>query len=115
MKDKKGYEIQVEISVIFNRPSSDGKLTQKVLGDVIDIINNKQIIVQDEESDTYTVKADDVEVVIDRECQDCGEEFNSMDTDTCMEEATGKTLIEVPCCPHCRSTEIINITPKIFS
>jgi len=115
MKDMKGYVIEQDHNVIFPRPSTDGSPSIKVLGDVVDFTDDDEVIVSDEECDLYTVSALDIKVVMDRECKDCSQEFNHHDAEVVMEEGTGKQLQEVPCCPHCRSTELNNINPNIFS
>jgi hypothetical protein len=101
MNDKNGYEIKIGQDISFKRP---GEIVE-VLGEVVDFLN-EEIIVQDEDADTFTLQANDLLVIMNRECNDCSEEFNRQDTETSMEEGVGKTLHEVPCCPYCRSIDI---------
>lgn len=63
MKDYIGIEFKIGDTVLFERESTDGKLKQKVPGEVIDILDDDEIIVQDEATDTYTVSSNTVEVI----------------------------------------------------
>jgi hypothetical protein len=107
MKDKNGYIIKHGQDVRFFRDEE----TIEVIGEVVDIFDNS-ILVQDEESDTYEVLSTELKVIMNRQCNDCGKEFNQADSETSMEEGTGKTLHEVKCCPRCRSIDIEYVSPQ---
>lgn len=54
---------------------------------------------------TITIPIEKINIPIDIECENCGEEFNEGELKVAMVDVDGTNLEERKVCPHCRSTE----------
>ncbi len=106
LKDKSGYEITGAKSqdVKFIRPGEN----IEVLGTLEDVFDNGTVLIMDKDTDTYTLHASEISIVMNVHCNDCEEDSNRADLKSVMVQGVGKQLEEMPACPFCKS-ENVNI------
>jgi hypothetical protein len=115
--DKNGYPAKDGLTVKFNLKDAEENITSlsipssgTINGEPFKNANSKiVVIVEDSESEFFTLPVSKIEVLMNCSCNECGEKFNSGELKTVMDETIGKQLIEVKECPHCGSQDLTEI------
>ncbi|HKR05952.1 MAG TPA: hypothetical protein VJY62_15050 [Bacteroidia bacterium] len=116
-KDKNGYCIKDGLSVKFDLKDAQESITPvsipysgTISGEPFKNASSKMvIIVEDNESDFFTLPVSKVEVIMNRSCNECHEAFNAGELKTVVDEGIGKQLIAVKECPYCDSQDLTEI------